>query len=187
VSQLQVTFIFTGRQPSVYLLTDTEGRICGWGGDIDFLQPKAFKKGDFISDIFDFMHGILPIETEMLLLPDLSIQSKRVFDAHVFQAIGGYGLILVGKGAENRSRVSLQQFTNTIELEKITHFAKIVSDSKTGISETPLPYLSILADAIFEHNGYIETLIGDRLVALFGMSHYRRQLKLRVNWSAMLS
>lgn len=209
-----------GRQQPAYLLLDGDGRIQEWGGCLDLFRQLSFSKGEVVSDIFEFMHGILPLETDELFLPDLSIHSTDSTDAHIFKTAGGYGLLLVTSALDNEGREKRQQFFNATMLSKTTRFANIVSgnagkcdpadknavhwvegekelditrifvtvlaaeiriasdaftsETDAAYSNTLIPYLTLLANAMSENNGFLETLLGNRMLSLFGISPIRR-------------
>lgn len=197
-----------GKNLSGYILTDALGRIGEWEGHFDFIPPLAINKNTPITDIFDFMHGILPLENPTLQLPDLKVSPNRIIDVHIFKTEEGYGIVFLNSNTDNEARASLQEFTNATEYENINRFSKLISENSKTISiekenqninivkipatalvlditvisqiitsesekkmnDMLLPSIKIFADAIFEENGRIETLLGTSLTAIFGFS-----------------
>ncbi|MDY6857096.1 MAG: hypothetical protein SWO11_20810 [Thermodesulfobacteriota bacterium] len=201
-----------GTDAFAYILTDEAGKIIEWGGEFEGIAPDLLCTDVFISDIFDFMIGLLPLKGNAHVIKNLNIQMSKRIDVHIFKQKDGYGLIFLDVTGRNDTQISLQQFANTEEVENIKGLsnaisgkdesvcveedsqsikivkipatvlsidikhtsAQIISLSETKIQERVLPFLKILTKEISENNGYIKTLFGDLLVAVFGIYSRRR-------------
>jgi len=99
-----------------YILTDLDGYIRKWGGELNQLGIESPAKGASIGEQFFFMEGLLPMTEPELRLPLVRTEAGYVWDVHLFKIDGGYGLVIMDVSADAQKIMTFQQKANELAL-----------------------------------------------------------------------
>lgn len=97
-----------------YFVTDTQGLIRQWGGNLGDLKLPLPETTDTISDLLIFMEGILPMETESMDFSCITLPSEICVDAHLFKMENAHGLIIFDSSKKEAYLAQAQQRANDI-------------------------------------------------------------------------
>jgi signal transduction histidine kinase/CheY-like chemotaxis protein len=95
-----------------YTLTDHEGRILSWGGDLQRLGIGTLEAGRQIDDQLLFMEGLLPLSEPTLYLPMVTIDTRHTLDIHLLRHEEGYAVLFLDAGHKKRRWADAQQAAN---------------------------------------------------------------------------
>ncbi len=97
-----------------YFVTDTQGLIRQWGGNLGDLKLPLPETTNTISDLLVFMEGILPMETDSMDFSCITLPSEICVDAHLFKMEKAYGLIIFDSSKKEAYLAQAQQKANDI-------------------------------------------------------------------------
>ncbi len=105
------------RSPA-YLEISTDGRLLGWGGDVESYGLRDLVRGRPAASQSVLLEGLLPVDGPPVCLPCVRHGSGRPADLHLFRAEGRDWLLLLDASAfDLRSRLP-QQIANEMSLEQ---------------------------------------------------------------------
>lgn len=103
------------RSPA-YLLTDQEGLVQEWGGELETYGIRNLRVGEPVGQQIFFLEGLLPLTGEGLILPCLQTDSGRPVDLHLFSTPSGDCTLLLDATASLRQQQLMQQKGNELSL-----------------------------------------------------------------------
>lgn len=103
------------RSPA-YLLTDQEGLLRDWGGDIAAYGLANLRIGEPIGEQLFFLEGLLPLAGQPLILPCLQTESGRPTDLHLFPTPEGDCALLLDATTNEMQQRLMQQKGNELSL-----------------------------------------------------------------------
>ena len=108
-------WLIAKRRPA-YLHLDRIGRVLSGGGDLEAYRISPRSAGQSVSEIFDFMEGMLPLDDDACHLECLQPQTDTCIDAHIVPDGPTYWLMLLDMSEEERKIQAMQQKANELAL-----------------------------------------------------------------------
>ena len=109
------------RQPA-FLLTDSEGGVIRWGGDVERYGLKGLQKGRKIEGDPGWLQGLIPLQKPLredyLYLPWVQVGGNLVADLLLTEGEEGVWILLLEASEEEQQRRQLQQQANEYSLFK---------------------------------------------------------------------
>ncbi len=99
-----------------YALTDHDGRIQSWGGDLQQLGIGPLATGQKLTDQLPFMEGLLTFTEPTLYLPMVTTDNHLTLDIHILRHEGGHALLFIDACYKERRWVETQQAANEAAL-----------------------------------------------------------------------
>ncbi len=121
-----------------YFVTDSQGLIRQWGGNLGDLKLPLPETTNTISDLLVFMEGILPMETESMDFSCITLPSGICIDAHVFKMENAHGLIIFDSSKKEAYLARAQQKANDLSLA--------IQEQKKRLTQ--------LSDPVNTHSGF---------------------------------
>jgi len=100
----------------VYFITDNQGRVFQWGGDLANLHMPIPELESHISDVVLFMEGILPLKEVAMEFSCIKMPFDVCVDAFLFEVDKGYGLIVWDATQKEEYLTQTQQKCNELSL-----------------------------------------------------------------------
>jgi signal transduction histidine kinase len=103
------------RSPA-YLLTNEEGLLCDWGGELATYGIADLRAGEPIGQQVFFLEGLMPLAEEGLILPCMQTEPGRPADLHLFSTPAGDCALLLDASISERQQRLMQQKGNESSL-----------------------------------------------------------------------
>ncbi|MCP4670604.1 MAG: response regulator [Desulfobacula sp.] len=100
----------------VYFITDNAGKVIQQGGNFSNLNIKIPEKESDIAEVFIFMEGIIPLQTDSMDFSCIKMPSNLCVDAHLFKTDNSYGLIVWDATKKEEYLAQTQQQNNELSL-----------------------------------------------------------------------
>ncbi len=99
-----------------YLLTDDEGRVIKWGGELEAYGISDLRAAEPAGEQVFFLEGLLPLGGESLILLCMQTESGRPADLHLFPTGDGDCALLLDATKQELLQRQLQQKGNEARL-----------------------------------------------------------------------
>ena len=100
-----------------YILTDPDGHVRTWGGNLQGLGVGPLKLGQAVSEQLILMEGLLPLTEPALQIPMVRLDADHTLDVHLFKTDEGYGLLLMDASMDAQKQGAFQQKANESALD----------------------------------------------------------------------
>lgn len=104
------------RSPA-YMLVGEDNRLAAWGGDWGAHDVTGLDERMDVSEHITFLHGMLPLETPNVFLPNVQTHEGLYADVYLFQRKEGTWVLLLDATADAAARQRMQQKANTLRLQ----------------------------------------------------------------------
>ncbi len=132
-----------------WFVLDRSGTIIQWGGNLSELNISVPEQKSRISDILDFMEGLLPLKgTNTMEFSCIKMDPDICLDALLFTAPEGYGLIIWDAAQKETMLIQTQQQCNELSLLIEEQKNKIVKDRDRTAQPGDLSFLEDLFHAL---------------------------------------
>lgn len=99
-----------------YLLSDADGRLLDWGGEIAAYGLAELHRGMPVGEQAIFLEGQLPLNGESIVLPFLETPSGRYAELHLFPTSAGDCALLLDVATRHEQQRLMQQKGNELSL-----------------------------------------------------------------------
>ena len=104
------------RSPA-YMLVGEDNGLVAWGGDWGAHDVTGLDERMDVSEHITFLHGMLPLETPNVFLPNVQTHEGLYADIYLFQRKEGTWVLLLDATADAAARQRMQQKSNTLRLQ----------------------------------------------------------------------
>ncbi|HEY0375788.1 MAG TPA: PAS domain S-box protein [Pyrinomonadaceae bacterium] len=103
------------RSPA-YMLVGDDNRLAAWGGDWSAHDVVGLDERMDVSEHITFLHGMLPLETPNVFLPNLQTHEGLYADVYLFRRKEGTWVLLLDATADASTRQRMQQKSHDLRL-----------------------------------------------------------------------
>ncbi|HKQ52943.1 MAG TPA: PAS domain S-box protein [Pyrinomonadaceae bacterium] len=104
------------RSPA-YMLVGEDNGLLAWGGDWGAHDVTGLDERMDVAEHITFLHGMLPLETPNVYLPNVQTHEGLYADVYLFQRKEGTWVLLLDATADAAARQRMQQKANTLRLQ----------------------------------------------------------------------
>lgn len=133
------------RSPA-YMLVGEDNRLMAWGGDWSAHDVTGLDERMDASEHITFLHGLLPLETPNVFMPNVQTHAGLYADVYLFQRKEGTWVLLLDATSDATARQRMQQKSNDLRLQ----VAEMEREE----------------DALYEEQGILEVKVRERTAAL---------------------
>ncbi len=99
-----------------YVLVDHEGKLAACGGQLEAYGLKQLQIGHPVSEQIFLLAGLLPLDSEELLLPCVHTEAGRPADLHFLRTAEGDYVLFLDASQQERQQRLMQQKGNELSL-----------------------------------------------------------------------
>jgi PAS domain S-box-containing protein len=104
------------RSPA-YMLVGEDNLLTAWGGDWSAHDVTGLDERMDVSEHITFLHGLLPLETPNVFLPNIQTHEGLYADVYLFKRKEGTWVLLLDATADASARQRMQQKSNDLRLQ----------------------------------------------------------------------
>lgn len=104
------------KESFAYFHISPDGRLLGWGGELDRYPLQILNPGDPIETHLGFLAGFLPMATPREVLPKIHIATDLIVDVHLIRGTKEGWVLLIETTAILKKQQQLQQKGNDLNL-----------------------------------------------------------------------
>ena len=104
------------RSPA-YMLVGADNLLTAWGGDWAAHDVTGLDERMDVSEHITFLHGLLPLETPNVFLPNIQTHEGLYADVYLFKRKEGTWVLLLDATADASARQRMQQKSNELRLQ----------------------------------------------------------------------
>ncbi len=99
-----------------YLKADKQGCVVELGGNWTAYGIMDLAIGDLVAEKLGFLCGLLPLQEEKIILPQIKLESELSADLHIFPSDNADWVMLLSVAEEERKQQIMQQKINDLSL-----------------------------------------------------------------------
>lgn len=104
------------RSPAYMMVADDKG-LSEWGGDLAAYDITGLQRGADVAEHVPFLHGLLPLETNNVFLPNIQTNAGQYADVYLFHRDEGTWILLLDATSEATKRQVIQQKASNLNLQ----------------------------------------------------------------------
>ncbi|MBT3206840.1 MAG: HAMP domain-containing histidine kinase [Bacteroidetes bacterium] len=170
--------LLIGCQNPVFIKLSKEGKVISWEGNLEIYGIFSISKNVQIEQIVPFLDGIFPLETPLIILPNIQTEQEVYADIHIIKDQTNCWVVLLDKTQDvNKLRNILQKQNETqlmlarsskkldksisidvLNLFEVVTFERISDDVFKIVGSFPKWFVELFSDSITNR---VEFIISD--------------------------